>query len=182
MHNENNMNFDYKGTTISEPPTFKDNFGQAWRLRLLPIGERGRPDKDATVGVFLVQAPYAHPIWSYWVVSIIHLRDIVGVKKAHLQFPEATHELAIVALNPEEQLPSLDITVNWKIHRLTPTDVIEQFKVSNDAIADQILELSIMRIIDGTISPDEDWRAVWKVCIEMTAEHFNNNLHNINRQ
>lgn len=144
-------------------------------------GERGRRDWDATVGIYIVQAFGAHPLWDHWAVCVIHLRPIDGVPPAKRLFATATHELMIVALNPDAPLPELGpspITV----HTLSPVDVIEQFEVENDAGAAEILALSVKAIVEGYMSPDQDFRAKWHTAIQRTAEHFRSGLHKISRQ
>src|SRR5687767_6509261 len=97
----------YQGTRIEEAPTLSGPAGQAWRLRLAPPGERSRPDFDGTVAIWICRAPGAHILWDHWMLTAIHLRPIEGVKAAHKHFEAATHEFMIVALNPEQPLPSL---------------------------------------------------------------------------
>lgn len=163
----------YQGTSITEAPTLTGAFGTAWRVRLQPVGQRERPDHDGTVGAFIVRAPNAHPLWDHYAINVMHLRPIEGVKPAHITSPGATHELMILALNPEEPLPpSLDAGPSWKLSFLRPIDVVTQFKAADDVVADEILELAIAAIVNGQISPDQDYRSRWTEAIVTTAEHF----------
>ncbi len=172
----------YQGTQITEPPTFSGQHGRAWRLTLAPMGERSTPEQDATVGAFLVQEHGAHAFWDHWMLSIVHLRPIAGTPPPNKQFMEATHEFMILALNPEQPLPqSLHIDRDWKMSWLTPIDVVEQFAVGDDVLADRILELSAEAIVHGWMSPDQDWRAAWKQSVAKTSAHYRDGTHGVER-
>lgn len=175
------MTVRYQGTRITAPPTFAGVGGSAWRVQLQELGQRATPDQDATVGCFLVQAPGAHAFWDHYIVSVVHLRPIVGVKPPVITRAGATHELMIMALNPEQPLPSPVVAPGWQIHFLTPIDVIEQFRVADDAIADKVLELAVRAIVDGCGSPDQDWRRWWTNAIAETAAHFNEGTHQVSK-
>lgn len=171
----------YAGTAITEPPTFTGRAGRAWRLRMPPVGHRHRPDNDATVDAFIVRVPGAHIAWDHWMVSLIHLRPIDGVKPAEIRVGDATHEFMILALNPEEPLPGLDVDENFHPAWLSPIDVAEQFTAANDAVAAEIGELAVRTIVDGYASPDQDWRAWWKNAIATTAQHYADGTHGMPR-
>ncbi len=158
-----NERMNYQGSTITETPDEIGNRGRAWRARLPDPGQRSKTDTDGTVAAWLVHAPAAHPFWSWYLVSVIHLRPIAGVKPAVITKPGATHELMILALNPEHALPPLDLQSG--VRYLTPIDVVEQFEAANDAVANQILELSVRAIVTGYLSPDQDWRRDWRESI-----------------
>lgn len=172
----------YRGTQIAEPPTFTGRAGSAWRTRQLPMGQRTKPDHDATVGVFVVRVPGAHILWDHWLVSMIHLRDITGVPPAHRTFPSATHEFMILALDPGEPLPSLDVTADWHPRTLRPVDVLEQLELADDVVADEVLELAVQAITAGSISPDQDFRTAWKEALVLTQKHYAQGKHVIPRQ
>jgi hypothetical protein len=167
----------YAGTSITDTPTFMGRGGTAWRLRLRPLGERGRPDFDGTVDGFIVRVPGAHVLWDHWMVSLIHLRPIAGVKPAHLSESDVTHEFMIVALDPDQPLPALDVDATFTPKWLRPIDVMEQFAAADDAVAAQILEDAVRAMVDGVASPDQDWRAWWKRAIADTAQHYADGTH-----
>ena len=172
----------YQGTQITTPPDFSGPFGKAWRIALAPIGQRSKPDFDATLDLFLVQRSGAHVCWDHWLVSIVHLRPMAGVRPARINLEGATHELMIVALDPEQPLPGLDSTApGWRSAWLTPIDVMEQFACPDDAMAHHFLELSIQAIVNGFLSPDQDDRARWKASIAETSRHFTNGTHTMPR-
>lgn len=159
-------------------PTLSGPQGHAWRVPLW----RTDPAHEACLAVWLVEAPGYHPAWSRWLMNLIHLRDIPGVKPAHRKFPSATHELVIAALDPESYgehdaviagTPPKDF--GWQ--HLTPIDVIEQFEVPADQMAVRIAELSVGCILDGKLSPDQDYRRVWHDVLATTAQHLREGRH-----
>lgn len=151
----------YCGTSIAEPPDFKGETGAAWRVNMPPIGQRGRPDFDGTVDLVIVRQPGSHPCWDHWLISLVHLRQIPGVKPAHLRSPEMTHELQIAALDPGQPLPAVSWHPDVPFHLLRPIDVVEQFAASDDATAAAVLDQVVRVIVEGWASPDQDWRRWW---------------------
>ena len=173
----------YQGTHISAPATFRGVSGEAWRLELPPLGARGRPDLDGTVACYIVRVPGAHAFWDHWNMSVVHLRPIPGVKAATRHRPDVTHELIIGSLDPEEPLPAaLVADGTFRLHILRPLDVVEQFTVRDDAIADRLLELAVRAVVDGFASPDQDWRIWWGQAIHSTAAHFADGTHRVDLQ
>jgi len=148
-------------------PDLEGRGGKAWRI-LMP--ENPESAWVASIAQFVVNVPGAHPFWSFWGVTMIHLRDIPGVPPAHRRFLEATHEFGILAFNPEHGVPNVDNPDRY--HYLTPPDVVEQFAGVNDDQAAKVCELAVRAIVDGRISPDQDYRPVWKEVIRQTVEYL----------
>jgi hypothetical protein len=169
----------YQGTSITAPPTWSGTAGKAWRVEMPPLGQREKPDYDATLDMAIVNVSGAHAFWDHWAMSVIHLWPIDGVKSATITTPGATHEFMILSLNPEEPLPGLVCDANWRLRWLTPIDVVQQFTAKDDAVAQQIFELAVNSIVDGIASPDQDWRPWWKRAIATTAQHYADGTHRI---
>lgn len=165
--------------TVSRQADIIGNRGRGWHIPISPVGQRGRPDADGTVIGWLLHAPGAHPFWNYYAIAVIHLRPIDGVRPPTIRVEGATHELMIIALNPEKPLPDLDAVGRGEasFEFLTPIDVVEQFSVRDDAEAARLGELAIRVCVDGLASPDQDWRSWWKRAIAETAEHFRAGRH-----
>lgn len=141
--------------------------GRAWKVTK-PDTLRS-PAQAASLESFLVNVPNAHPFWAFWIVSVIHLRDLPGVPPAKKTYPEATHEFLIVSLNPEKGPPNPDDIET--LHPLTPPDVSEQFSGVTDAQAVAVNALCVRAIVDGLLSPDSDYRRLWAQVIRNTVEH-----------
>jgi hypothetical protein len=154
-------------------PTLSGAFGRAWRWERFT----GRtPDQAATLALWVLNCPGAHPFWSWWVVSVIHLREISGVRPATITRPGATHELIVGALNPDKPVPDPRDT-DPRVQFLTPIDVIEQFEVRSDVEAALICELGVRCCCAGELSPDQDFRSLWSRRIQATAEDMRNGCH-----
>jgi hypothetical protein len=177
------MSANYQGTAITEPPSMTGRFGRAWRLNLLPVGHRPTADHDGTVAGWIVHSPGSHPFWSFYLISVVHLRPIDGVKPATITRPGSTHEVVFLALNPEQPLPpSLTVDKDFAPQFLTPVDLVHQFAVQNDAVADEILTLIVSEIIQGGTMPDQDNRTRWAFLIDSTVDHYNRGTHKVIQQ
>ena len=147
--------------------------GRAWRVTIEV------QEGHASLGLWLVNAPGAHPFWSWWAINIVHLRPLEGFPPAKKHYPEAEYEFLIVAINPEEcPEPDVDQQGGWPT--LTPVDVCEQFDGVIDVEATRICELAAQAIVNGTVSPDQDHRPIWKQLIAGTLAHFRQGKHTIN--
>lgn len=148
------------------PPDKTGPAARAW-LRALPAVQ-AVPDWEATLRFWYVDAPHAHPFWHWYVVSCISLRPLPGVRPAALQYPEATHEMMILALNPDsDPPPGPDVE---KLDHLVSIDFVGQFHGVTDDQAAAICDEAIDRICDGTLSPDQDFRQYWKMWLQAVVE------------
>jgi hypothetical protein len=118
-----------------------------------------RDKAPATVAVWLIDAPWAHPLWDYHAVFIVHLRGDVDGKPAALQFPGATHEFAVVALDPGYQ-PNPDQPEDWRW--LNPLSICQQFIAESDAVAVQKIEQLLLRVDRASLTVDSDGRSAWR--------------------
>lgn len=163
--------------TDMPPPTLEGRAAKAWRLPLNPQ----TPDQAAGLAHWLVEHPSAHPYWTRWHVSLIHLRDIPGVPPAKKRSAEVTHEFIIYALNPDSygEHPKAFTEAKFSFRYLTPVDVVEQFELPADSLAIHIAELAVRAICDGLASPDQDFRRWWGQTIQATAAHYRTGKHGV---
>lgn len=148
-------------------PAMVGKSAKAWALAIKPT----LPAHAATVAHWLIRSPHFHPAWDRWVVIVVHLRDMPGVKPASKQYQKATHELIIMALDPEQE-PFDPGTPPAPIKFLTPPDVVVQFHVERDADANKMCDLAVRAICDGKASPDSDYRSYWIANIKSTSAHL----------
>jgi hypothetical protein len=170
----------YQGTAITAPPDAAGVFGRAWRLTMLPVGQRPTPDQDGTVSGWIVHRPGAHLLWDHFLLSAIHLRPIANVRDPKLTRADQTHEICFIALNPEHPLPSsLVVDGAFQFRFLRPIDLVHQFAVGNDAQAAELLDLCVHAIVDGGGNPDQDHRSAWRRFIDANAQLFRDGVHKV---
>jgi hypothetical protein len=155
-------------------PPDVDGLARAWLLE----NKSDVADHQGTLAMWLVTAPWAHPFWSWWSVGCLHLRPIAGVKPAYKRYPEAEFEFLILSIDPD-WTPTDDSETLAKtgLPFLTPPDVIEQFRGVSDRDAIRITEAAVRAICAGRMSPDQDYRSVWKSLIANTVAHFRAGAH-----
>lgn len=147
---------------VKAQPTLVGSKGRAW-LCDIDVGRRrlGSEKRDATIAVWVVEAPWAHPIWHSYTIASVHLRPIPGVKTL-IYKDMATHEMWVHALNPDAPLDELIETGINRGLSLKPTQFAAQFIEIEDEYAAQRIEKTVREIIDGKLSPDVDHqRCCW---------------------
>lgn len=157
------------GVILQAPPTKRPDrtghHGRAWQC--------SHPDdaqSPASIAAWLVHPSRAHPDWSYWLIGAIALDPARGVDRHALQFAEATHELAIVALNPEHPLPD---PVRWQdAAYVEPPEIKCQVELparTGDHAARNMVVMMVRAIIEQGMSPDGCNRNYWYSAINRTA-------------
>lgn len=126
-------------------------------------------ETSATLSSYLVHCPNLHAFWSYWWVSLIHLREVEGIQPAVRDFENAEHEISVYAQNPEIE-PDPDSMKTVAV--LLPVDVTEQVHGLTDGEAVDVLQMLVERVIDGSLSPDSDFRRFWKPAIVYSVEQL----------
>lgn len=143
--------------------------GSAWIVDLANTQDT-RPEAGASVTCWTLRCPKAHPCWRWWMLAVIHLRPIVGVREpVRFTMPNATHELIIATLDPSFEPP--DPRHMGPAHYLTPPDVSEQFQVGSDVQAAELGRQAVIACCEGRLSPDSDYRPLWHYLVAQTAAH-----------
>lgn len=145
---------------------------QAWHMTEVVKRNAGPVVSHATLTSYLLHVPWAHPAWSYYLLSLIHLRDLPGIPPATKKYPDAAYELIIISLDPQFT-PDPDI---GKFHFLEPFDVVEQFHGVTDAQVIEMGEVFVQAILAGTISPDQDYRSHWTHMVAAAVQYFQQHL------
>lgn len=155
--------------------SYKGKAGAAGKIRLDNLN---RPDQQATLAAWLINAPGQSPAWSDYMVGIIHLRDIPGVKPASINRPGATHELLICALDPAENPDPGDIET---IVPLSPINAAVQFTGNSDEQAIHIGEQATRAICDGYMPAEPalsgQGQQIWTDAVDATIEHLKRGYH-----
>lgn len=162
-------------------PTEVGLYGRAW-LTKHTSGQTPKPDWDASLAQWQLNVPKAHPFWSWWLVNLVHLRPIEGVRPAHKKYPEAEYEFLVMALDPDSnmaldpdsKIPDPDtVLADTVFYRyLMPPDFVHQFHGLDDTQAKELCKLAIRTVVRGGLSPDQDYRAIWKKVLMSTVEHM----------
>lgn len=155
-------------------PDIEGVAGKAWEV-VRPPG--GPPAWQGGVASWVMNVPGAHPFWSWWTLNAVHLRPIEGVRPAFLRFPEATHEFLICALDPASYPPPVDVEPETCFAILQPIDLVHQVSGLDDGQAARVAALMMRAIVDGRMSPDQDYRSAWRRLIDGTAEHLRAGKH-----
>lgn len=160
----------------------------AWRI---PRPENHNvTDWNGTVDHWLIHSEHAHPAWHYFWLSCVHLRPIEGQSRPPvLQFPDSTHEILLVALNPKYEPWDPDtamerLSAMWDNNQspmLTPINVIKQLRDATDEQATKMLELIAKSLTIGHLPLEPDGilgaREWWEQVIDRTMEHIRLGTH-----
>lgn len=146
-------------------PTFEGDHGRAWRIDLENARAKHNPDlEDATLDYWVIEAPFAHPVWHSYAIIIVHLRAMPDHRETKLYREGATHEFWVIALDPEGDRTKLidtarasDETCHW----LLPFNFSAQLVEANDTEARQKIEDAVHDVADGKLNPDTDFIRMW---------------------
>lgn len=133
---------------IGTPPTIFGPSAAAWT----------RQDVISPVAIaeWIIQAPLAHPIWpNYW-LGVQHLRPHHRLPPATLFRPDATHEIAVYALDPGKPVSLISCP-----NVLHPANIIGQLHAQPDETAIPYTRALVRAVCLGALSPDTDCRAMW---------------------
>jgi hypothetical protein len=130
--------------------------GEAWDL----------PLRGNMVSSWLVHCPSAHPLWKWWTVCVVDLRNPRTGWGSRKAYPGAEFEFVIAAVDPyacPEPDPAL-----WGegYTELVPADVVKQFHGVTDEQARHLTATAVQAILAELLSPDEDQRKRWVTSIE----------------
>lgn len=145
-----------------QQPDHVGTHGRAWRFNLKSILDAQRakhgtaPPMELNTCAWAVYAPFSHPMWPCVAVACISLRDVPGWPSATINLPGATHEVMVMALDPDKP-----VCVDQQPSYLRPTNFAGQFIASSDDEARERIEQAVRDICAGTLNPDSDGRHQW---------------------
>jgi hypothetical protein len=140
----------------SELPLIAGPYGKAWKIDLEALAKQINNPANATLGMWVVNASWAHPLWHSYCLSLIHVRPIPGTPPPIIHLEGATHEMWLFALNPDyaivlDRLPEI----------LNPMNFGAQFIEPHDLAAIARIEDAVREIVRGELSPDTDYTQQW---------------------
>lgn len=151
---------------VRAKPDMAGSVGNAWLCDLKRMKrESGIDDEaDSTLVHWVVEAPWAHPIWSHYSLVLIHLRPLAkNPQPLKFYIPGATHELWVMACSPEKDLTGVvrgdagSQVGAW----LSPKNFGSQMIYRSDAEAEERVESAVREIVEGQLSPDTDFQQMW---------------------
>lgn len=145
------------------PPPWKSGMGRAWQCDIDKLRKTLKVEReaDATLGMWIVEAPWAHPFWHSYSLVLIHLRPLVPPVETKFYLPDATHEIWVYAMNADEpRAPAIlgEARPAW----LTPKNFAAQFIEPSDEAAIARIEATVGLILSGELNPDTDAASQWR--------------------
>lgn len=143
------------------------SMGCAWKLDLDALAAKVKLDRkdDATVAVWIVEAPYAHPVWHSYFMALIHLRPMPDKRKTIIYLEGATHEIWLYAMDPivdRELYLRGEKQPDGRGILLTPKNFAAQFIADSDEAAEDRAKAALYGILAGTLNPDTDNFQAWR--------------------
>lgn len=142
-------------------------------LEILMEGEFSNKDMGATVATWFLDCPGQSPAWRHYLLSVVHLRPIKGQEHEPVfQFPGATHEVMVVALDPGKHPSPTDIQT-W--YHLTPVNVAQQLVLEDDEQARKLLHLAARAVVSGLLPAEPAMSGAkepWQSTLVNTAAHM----------
>lgn len=120
-------------------------------------------DRDNT-GIYgalwIVNAPGDHLAWDQYAVALYDLTTEGGLRPV-IHKPGVTHEFCVFALGRDYPVDGDAEIMGQEYQRLDPPNMGYQFAAeSNEAARDRV-QAMVDRVVDGKLSLDTDYRAVW---------------------
>lgn len=134
-------------------------------------------DQTGTVAAWLLDCPGQSPAWRHYLLSVVHLRPIEGVRPAIVNVPHATHELILAALDPAAEPHAGDVET---FRPLNPLNAVEQLQLPDDAAAVQLAEWAASAVVNGFLPaepPLAGAREPWRTSMIKSAAHLRGEEH-----
>jgi len=135
----------------------------------------------AALDGWIITAPCWHPLWSQYLLSVVTLADVEGAPPANKRRADFTHELTVLALNPEYGPYTAATYGRDHLRYLTPVNIAEQFTTTDDQARD-LAVLAAHACVQGVLNPEtsdapDRIRALWRTTITRTLEHPDHQEH-----
>lgn len=134
-------------------------------------------DQKATVAVWFIHAPSQSIAWDRYLLSIYHLRPIEGGTPVKKEYDALTHEIVLVALNPDKN-PQPNDPESWA--HLVPMNLVMQLELPHDEAASDLLERSAKAICGGLLWAEPPMSGMvepWRTSMLQTSAHYRNEPH-----
>jgi hypothetical protein len=154
-------------------------YGRGFRMDL-----PDRPEMAETVCMWVVSSPVWHPLWAQYSIGVVRLRQgTPGFPDPVLKFVGATHELLVLALNPdfgpwnERNVVEADYALPY----LTPVNIAEQYTATDDEMM-VLAGLCVLGVLNGHLNPETSdapttIREAWLTSTVRTLAHIRGEAH-----
>ncbi len=153
---------------ITDKPAIVGRGARAWLIDLEAARKRRGvpPNSDATIVHWVLEAPWAHPLWHSYSVVCIHLRPLAHHHEIKFYLDGATHEIWVISLDPrsgsrQKLLEYATWGVEGSTPSLNPPNFASQFIEISDDLAIERVARAIEQVCDGELSPDTDYIQSW---------------------
>lgn len=151
--------------------TLTGSAGTATEVRIT----RSPHPEYAAVASWFFTCPGQAPLWDNYLLSIVHLRPIDD-KPAFLDWPGASHEVFLVALDPADS-PTTD-PETWR--HLNPLNFVMQVELPDDAAAVELARLCARAVVDGVLWAEPSVHGMsepWRSSLIKTSAHLRGEEH-----
>ncbi|NUS86000.1 MAG: hypothetical protein HOY75_25575 [Streptomyces sp.] len=140
-----------------------------------------RASHPAGLDSWILTGPRWHPVWYQYNLGVVSLADHPGLPPANRRYPDATHELTVFALNPEQGPLDARHLPEGPLPFLTPVNVVEQI-TTTDQRGRELAALCARAVVDGLLWPEtgdapDRIRAAWRSSIHQTLDHDHDPTH-----
>lgn len=145
---------------VATAPDKQGAAGRAWRVDLAAMTAALAipPEGSAILASWIVEAPWAHPMWHSYNLTLVHLRPMADARETFVYRDDASHELLLHALEPGH---SREAMLRGRPRWLTPANFGAQLVERSDTAAIARVEATVDLIIAGELNPDTDARRQW---------------------
>ncbi len=164
----------HPATTGFCEPDLRGFAGDAWLVDLPLV--RNRPDEQAALASWQATIPGAHPLWHSYSISVVHLHPIDGAPPAVKTYPQASHELTILALDPATPLSNPKDGARYRTRYLVPVNLSLQFHGVSDGQAQGLARALTTEFVSGRMNPDTDFRSLTIAFVKQYLQRFGGGL------
>lgn len=136
---------------ISRAPEVDDDYGRAWCIA---------PFEPTMIAQWLLEAPWANPLWHSYVLTLTVLCARDRAPKAPLwRVNHDTHEIVLSALDPT--WPREPMSAQGDMQALKPPNFSAAFEEREPGEAVMRVRLAVWSICAGLLDPDMDNGRAW---------------------
>ena len=135
----------------------------------------------AALDSWIITAPCWHPHWTQYALALVSLTHIPDVPQTQLHRPGMTHEINVVALDPEHGPYDAHTLSPGRLQYLLPVNIAEQFTTTDETARD-LTQQCAQAVVHGALCPEtadapDRIRTYWRQAIRNTLHHDHDPHH-----